>query len=935
MSGKVFFISLSFLFIVSFKHPPPIPAFLPVKQQFEKAERLYNLSNSSAHTDSICLEAFKKAIGMLKPLPRSETADSLLYLSHYRVGILSEVYNNFSTAIAYYLEAVNFSRNPEEKFKMFVYAGAGYYKLNNFDSASFLLLQAEKNILHIEALEDQVRLYNTLGVLYYDNGNYLQSKNYFNRALRLIENNGSADPLIIYSLRLNTATCFYKLGLFEQALHIYQNCLKFQQVKDPLYMNMGRAYTAMHKYKDALVYFKKVNIHSVPGVLNEMARTSLESGNVDSASSWLNLYQNEKKYSHTNVLDDGVNALYTADLAMYRSDAMLALNHLQDALIIFSKNFDSRDVHKNPENFTGSFAYYRLFEVLSKKAKAWEMQYHASGRLEDLRSAYDAYASTISLLSYIERSYETDDAKLLLKQNSSQLYMDAMNACLKLKDYYKGEHWLETAFLISEKNKASVMSAQIRESNFLYSSSRQNELAAKERNIKFNIARLNSRTEERLNTETLQRINDEKSVYESQLVSLRREIEGDDRFYQFKYSDDFPSVGKLQSYLSGEEALISFYNTPEKIEIFVLTRSGLQHTELNEGDTIRNLIRDWVRILQTPESGMKTQFQHVKKELYRCLITPINTLAHDKEDWIIVPDGLFFQLPLESLPCDEKGGLVLENHTLSYEFSARFVHVEKEHSWISKEGQSLISFAPYTKAGADLSKEGINWLNRLPFSEIETSSINGRQLKDQLATKEQFIKCQNRYPIVHLATHAITDPDNPSASCIAFYPISGQSANDLLFLDEIYALRMDSCQLMVISACETGKGALVGNEGVMSFARAFLYAGCPSTVNTLWKADDRSTSEILVSFYKYLEKGFSKSRSLQKAKLDFIRNNPVDRNPAYWSHLILTGNPAAVYKKKQPLVWWAVFAFSCISIIYFMVWKRKKSRRFSQDSLDI
>ncbi len=930
MSGKVFFIPLSFLLIVSFKErPPSSPAYLPIRQQFEKAERLYNLSESNARTDSICLDAFRKTIAMLNHLRRSAFTDSLSYLSHSRVGILCEVYNNFPSAIASYLEAVNFSSSPEQKFKMFVYAGAGYYKLNNFDSASFFLLQAEKNIIHIHALEDQVRLYNTLGVLYYDNGNYLQSKNYFTRALRLVENRGHADPLITYSLRLNTATCYYKLGSFEQALDIYRDCLNYQKVKDPLYMNMGRAYAGMHLYKEALKYFKKVNSISVPGVLNEMARTSLESGNADSAASWLKKYETEKIHSHTNALDDGVHALYAADLAVYRSDPMTALHHLQDALIIFSKNFTSGNIHENPENFTGSFAYYRLFEVLSKKAKAWEMEYHKTGLPADLRSAYDAYASTISLLSYIERSYETDDAKILLKQNSGQLYMDALSACLKLHLYYPDAHWLEVAFLISEKNKASVMGAQIRESNFLYSSVRQNELAARERNIKFNMARLNSRTEDRLNSETLKKINDEKSGYETQLVSLRREMEGDDRFYQFKYADDFPTVGQLQKYLSPDEALISFCNTPEKIEIFVLTRSGLGHTELNEGNSIRNLIRDWIQFLQVPESGNKGKIRNVKNELYRQLVKPLNELAGNKDTWIIVPDGLLFQLPLESLTCDDKGGLILEHHTVSYEFSARFVTNEKEYSGIPKGIHSLISFAPYTSAGADLKAEGMDWLNRLPFSGNETSSTNGRQLTDRQATKEEFIKNQNLYPIVHLATHAITNPDNPSASCIAFYPVSGHSTDDLLFLDEIYALRMDSCRLMVISACETGKGALVRNEGVMSFARAFLYAGCPSTINTLWKADDRPTSEIIGSFYKYLEKGYSKSRALQKAKLDFIRNNPIDRNPAYWSHLILTGNPAALYEKKQPLFWWAAFVISCLTLFCTMVWRRKKSRRFS------
>ncbi len=201
---------------------------------------------------------------------------------------------------------------------------------------------------------------------------------------------------------------------------------------------------------------------------------------------------------------------------------------------------------------------------------------------------------------------------------------------------------------------------------------------------------------------------------------------------------------------------------------------------------------------------------------------------------------------------------------------------------------------------------------------------DGKQLTDYRATKEVFLDNLNRYPIVHLATHAVTDLETPSASCIVFYPVSGQRQDDLLYLDEIYALRMDSCRLMVISACETGRGELVRNEGAMSFARAFLYAGCPSTINTLWKADDHATSEILRSFYIYLEKGESKAKALQRAKLEFIRNNPIDRNPAYWSHIILTGDPVPLYKKKQPLLWGTALAISLGTIIFFKIGRRNK-----------
>src|SRR5258707_13251488 len=115
------------------------------------------------------------------------------------------------------------------------------------------------------------------------------------------------------------------------------------------------------------------------------------------------------------------------------------------------------------------------------------------------------------------------------------------------------------------------MGSQLREIHFFYTSGRQNELAARERNIKFNIARLNSRTEDRLNEDALKKISDEKSDYETQLVNLRREMEGDRRFQRYKYADDFPSISQLQNAMSLDEALVSFCNTPEKIEIFVLT----------------------------------------------------------------------------------------------------------------------------------------------------------------------------------------------------------------------------------------------------------------------------------------------------------------------------------------------------------------------------
>ena len=78
----------------------------------------------------------------------------------------------------------------------------------------------------------------------------------------------------------------------------------------------------------------------------------------------------------------------------------------------------------------------------------------------------------------------------------------------------------------------------------------------------------------------LQKINNDKSVYEIQLINLHLKMEGDKRFYQLKYSDDFPSIVQLQKSIGPEQALISFYNTPGKMEVFALTNSSFNLVEL-------------------------------------------------------------------------------------------------------------------------------------------------------------------------------------------------------------------------------------------------------------------------------------------------------------------------------------------------------------------
>jgi CHAT domain-containing protein len=182
---------------------------------------------------------------------------------------------------------------------------------------------------------------------------------------------------------------------------------------------------------------------------------------------------------------------------------------------------------------------------------------------------------------------------------------------------------------------------------------------------------------------------------------------------------------------------------------------------------------------------------------------------------------------------------------------------------------------------------------------------------------------------VHLATHAVSSPDNAAASFIAFYPAKHSPIEDRLYLEELYGLNLGATRLVIISACETGEGEVVAQEGVMSLARAFAYAGCASTINSLWKADDQATSFILRRFYVYLRAGENKARALQLAKLDYLKSDALDKSPAYWAHLVLTGDSGALYPRGFWTKWWwlvVVFgAGAAILLVWGRIRKKKKS----------
>lgn len=105
----------------------------------------------------------------------------------------------------------------------------------------------------------------------------------------------------------------------------------------------------------------------------------------------------------------------------------------------------------------------------------------------------------------------------------------------------------------------------------------------------------------------------------------------------------------------------------------------------------------------------------------------------------------------------------------------------------------------------------------------------------------------------------------------------------ILTAAEIAYLDLNRCDVVVLSACETGLGEIT-DEGVFGLQRAFKNAGVNTIIMSLWEVDDQATSLMMQTFYRNLVRGKSKRESFTAAQAE-VRKKYSD--PRYWAAFIM------------------------------------------------
>jgi CHAT domain-containing protein len=146
------------------------------------------------------------------------------------------------------------------------------------------------------------------------------------------------------------------------------------------------------------------------------------------------------------------------------------------------------------------------------------------------------------------------------------------------------------------------------------------------------------------------------------------------------------------------------------------------------------------------------------------------------------------------------------------------------------------------------------------------------------------------FRILHFATHTMADSEHPELSAIVLSMVDQERnpQDGLVRAYEISQLDL-SAELVVLSGSETALGREIRGEGLIGLARSFMYAGVPRVVASLWNVDDRSTAELMSSFYRHmLREGMTTSQALRMAQIEMARSDRWS-SPYHWAAFTLQG----------------------------------------------
>lgn len=402
---------------------------------------------------------------------------------------------------------------------------------------------------------------------------------------------------------------------------------------------------------------------------------------------------------------------------------------------------------------------------------------------------------------------------------------------------------------------------------------------------------------------------------------------------------------KLQEKMTQYQmSLVEFHLGEKRSFVWLFARGQFYFDVLGSRAEIENAVKSYLSLLTAPPNHLYVdrdlaKLREQSQALFSMLFGGLSSHIESGDRLIIVPDGLLHYLPFETLVQNDR--YLIEDHEVGYTPSASVLVQLQDARNRNETGDrmELLAFGDpifgaetkpsltrkasgarkvtVTRNASVRRRVATRRIRRRPVDVLRDARISrGFQLPPLPRTRDevQYIgnlfqtdrtrlylgknsteaalkrEALRRYRRLHFATHSLVDESSPSRSAVVLTLDNDPEEDGFLEVNEIADLDLD-CDLVVLSACQTGRGQLLSGEGIIGLSRAFLYAGARSVVVSLWSVSDISTGHLMKGFYQHLAGNLGNAAALRQAKLEMLHSTTETRHPYYWAPFITIGKP--------------------------------------------
>ena len=923
------------------------------KDQKEKkvaADSLYALGTSirvNASDREKAIEIHQQALDLYKEIGDERGEGEVLG----GLGLICTFKNDYQKAITYYQEALIKREKVDDRLLIgntVNSLGSIYYGiLKDYPVALPFFERAER--IRTE-LGDSLNLGRTilLKASTLDNlGQFEPALGYYKRAYKL--NQSSGDQSRVAESLLKAGTVLNNLGRYPEALESLDKALEINRainkssgISDALnqigyvHLKLGDLNKALDKFNEAITITKDQNDKwGLAGVYNNLGVMLQDAYRFEKALEYYNnalsIYEELGDKASVLILLGNIGTI-NFDLKDYAKAEEYHLKGLNISRELHSKNQEATNLLNlaNDQSLLGKYdeaminynAGLEIARSLNNPDVIWKMVagiaeiYEQKGNYE---KAVELNDTVLKIIEGLRSTLQSGEQKASFMASERYVFEDIINLLSILNEKDGTNGYDKLAFQYTEQSKSRAFLDLLAESLANVSEGENNELLKKQDEILIDLTHAKQLLEQESKTEQpdQQKINETKEeikIAEEELSKLQQEIRKTNPRYADLHYPKPVTIEEVKALCPDKNTVILEYSVGDSSScLWVVTRSAYKLIRLPDRKALQEQIEPFRFALSNPD---QTNIEFITQggySLYKQLLEPAEPYLNKKSKLIIIPDGILNYLPFEVLLTDNKGigsgnlfsGLsyLIKKYPISYGQSASVLK-----SLLSEQTESNTSDLGNKKlvAFGDPVYENINDTSRAPLINYKRLEFSGKEVENIASffkkgnadiylkndATEENVKREGelkKFNYIHFATHGIIDEAKPDFSSLVLTQDNNSEEDGMLQATEIFNLKLNA-DLVVLSACQTGLGKLVRGEGMVGLTRAFMYAGTPTVLVSLWSVSDVSTATLMREFYRnLLKKKLDKTNALRKAQLSMLGSEKF-AHPFYWAPFVLIGD---------------------------------------------